>query len=110
MPSDNHFSWRFVAPLYMGSTLNPINSSMIATALVPIAAYMQVSVALIRTFGYIGSIASSALIGIVFHTKVSDSGLHHIALIMIAVSLIALFMTIADHRLGVTGKQANAAS
>ncbi|WP_407310044.1 hypothetical protein [Desulfosporosinus sp. SB140] len=45
MPSGSPFSWRFVAPLYMGSTLNPINSSMIATALVPIAAYMHVSVA-----------------------------------------------------------------
>ena len=45
MPSGNPFSWRFVAPLYMGSTLNPINSSMIATALVPIAAFMHISVA-----------------------------------------------------------------
>lgn len=45
MPSGNPFSWRFVAPLYMGSTLNPINSSIIATALVPIAAALHVSIA-----------------------------------------------------------------
>ncbi|QSO52029.1 MFS transporter [Alicyclobacillus curvatus] len=45
MPDENPFSWRFVAPLYMGSTLNPINSSMLATALVPIALFMHVSVA-----------------------------------------------------------------
>jgi MFS family permease len=45
MSSGNPFSWRFVAPLYMGSTLNPINSSIIATALVPIAAVLHVSVA-----------------------------------------------------------------
>ncbi|WP_222429857.1 MFS transporter [Paenibacillus cremeus] len=38
------FSWKFTAPLYMGSTLNPINSSMIATALVPIAAYLHIPV------------------------------------------------------------------
>lgn len=31
MPTENPYSWRFVVPLYMGSTLNPINSSMIAT-------------------------------------------------------------------------------
>lgn len=31
------FNWRFVAPLYWGSALNPINSSIIATALVGIA-------------------------------------------------------------------------
>jgi len=31
------FSWRFTTPLFLGSALSPINSSMIATALVPIA-------------------------------------------------------------------------
>jgi MFS family permease len=30
------FGWHFVAPLMMGAALNPINSSLIATALVPI--------------------------------------------------------------------------
>ena len=38
------FGWRFVTPLFMGSALNPVNSSLIATALVPIAAAMGVSV------------------------------------------------------------------
>jgi predicted MFS family arabinose efflux permease len=37
------FSWRFVTPLLAGSALNPINSSLIATALVPIAAGLHVS-------------------------------------------------------------------
>src|SRR5450432_2441130 len=40
----NAFAWRFTTPLFMGSALNPINSSLIATALVPIAAAMHVSV------------------------------------------------------------------
>jgi MFS family permease len=35
--ADNTFGWRFVAPLALGSTLNAVNSSMIATALVPIS-------------------------------------------------------------------------
>ena len=42
--SENAFSWRFVTPMFLGSSLNPVNSSLIATALVPIAAAMHVSV------------------------------------------------------------------
>jgi MFS family permease len=38
------FSWRFTAPLFIGSALNPINSSLIATALVPIAAGLHVRI------------------------------------------------------------------
>lgn len=61
---------------------------------------------LFRTFGYIGSIASSAIIGIAFHTKVTDNGMHTIAIIMIAVSAVALLITITDRRIQ---KQAQAA-
>src|SRR5471030_2700330 len=39
------FGLRFVLPLAFGSILNPINSTMIATALVPIAADFHASVA-----------------------------------------------------------------
>ncbi|MFB9831623.1 MFS transporter [Actinoallomurus acaciae] len=38
------FTWTFTAPLYVGASLNPINSSIIATALVPIASGLHVSV------------------------------------------------------------------
>jgi MFS family permease len=41
---DRHFGPRFVTPMFMGAALNPINSSVIATALVSIAAAMHVSV------------------------------------------------------------------
>jgi MFS family permease len=40
-----HFGFRFVTPLALGSTLNPVNSTMIATALVPIAADFHASIA-----------------------------------------------------------------
>lgn len=40
----NPFSWRFTTPLYIGSALNPVNTSMIATALVPIATGLHVSI------------------------------------------------------------------
>ena len=36
------FGWRFMTPLVVGSALNPVNSSIIATALVPIAAHFDV--------------------------------------------------------------------
>jgi MFS family permease len=54
---------------------------------------------LLRSFGYIGSIASSAIIAIAFRTHVSDHGLHVIAVIMIAVSVVALLLTLADRQL-----------
>jgi MFS family permease len=38
------FSWRFVTPMYVGSALNPINSTAIATALVGIAAALRIPV------------------------------------------------------------------
>ncbi len=54
---------------------------------------------LFRTFGYLGSIASSVITGIVFHTSVTDHDLHDIAAIMIAVSAVALLFTLADRQL-----------
>jgi MFS family permease len=42
--STNPFDWRFVAPLMWGSALNPINSSIIATALVGIGSDLHVGI------------------------------------------------------------------
>jgi len=39
------FAWTFTTPLYVGASLNPVNSSIIATALVPIATELHVPVA-----------------------------------------------------------------
>jgi MFS family permease len=54
---------------------------------------------LLRTFGYLGSIGASAITGIVFHTSVSDHGLHDIAWIMVGVSVALVLMTITDRTL-----------
>jgi MFS family permease len=51
---------------------------------------------LLRTFGYLGSIAASAITGIVFHTNVSDHGVHQIAWIMTGVSVVLVLMTALD--------------
>jgi MFS family permease len=63
------------------------------------AAQIGTASGLFRTFGYIGSIASSAIISIVFHASVSDHGLHVIAVVMTVVSAVALVLTVADRRL-----------
>ena len=54
---------------------------------------------LLRTFGYVGSIASSAIIGIVFRTNVSDSGVHLIAWIMVGVGLVLALISVLDRTL-----------
>jgi sugar phosphate permease len=55
---------------------------------------------LLRTFGYVGSIAASAITGVVFHTHVTDHGVPVIALIMIGVSIALVALTLADRSLG----------
>jgi predicted MFS family arabinose efflux permease len=71
------------------------------TALYGQASANQVGTAagLFRTFVYIGSIASSAITGIVFRTGVTDHGLHTIAIILVAVGAVVLVMTLADRQL-----------
>jgi nicotinamidase-related amidase/predicted MFS family arabinose efflux permease len=54
---------------------------------------------LLRTFGYVGSIASATITGIAFRTRVSDSGLHEVSLTLIAVGAVVLLMTAFDRHL-----------
>ena len=63
---------------------------------------------LLRTFGYIGSIASATIIGLVFRTRTDDSGLHHASLIMIGVGLVVLLMTVLDRKLAAADHVAQA--
>lgn len=71
------------------------------TALYQQAQASQIGTAagLLRTAGYIGSVASSALIGIVFRTTVTDHGLHTIGVVMTAASALGLLLVAADRRL-----------
>jgi MFS family permease len=103
--------WIIIIAILFGVTMGTIASAS-QTAL-----YMQVTSehigtasGLFRTFGYLGSIASSALIGVVFHTKVSDAGLHQIALIMVIVSVIALILTLIDRQLSTIVKALRSSS
>lgn len=103
--------WILIVTCIFGITMGTMASSN-QTALYTQVTTEQIATAsgLLRTFGYIGSIASSALIGIVFHTKVSDTGMHHIAIIMMVVSVIALIITMADRQLRKRNKNASAAA
>jgi nicotinamidase-related amidase/MFS family permease len=57
-----------------------------------------VAAGLYRTFGYIGSIASSAIIAVSFHSRANDGHLHKVALIMVAVSAVSIVIVLADRR------------
>jgi len=50
---------------------------------------------LLRTFGYVCSIASAAITGIVFRGGVDDVGLRHIALILIGIGTVVLLVTVS---------------
>lgn len=63
------------------------------------AAQIGTAAGLLRTAGYLGSIGSSAIISVVFRTSVTDHGLHVMAVIMIAVSILAVVITVADRNL-----------
>jgi MFS family permease len=54
---------------------------------------------LLRTFGYIGSIASAAITGVVFKGQVSDHGLHTLAIVLVIAGALALALTLPDRRL-----------
>ncbi|MFE3883195.1 MFS transporter [Streptomyces lydicus] len=54
---------------------------------------------LMRTAQYLGAITASGLIGLLYGQRASDSGLHEIALIGIALGLLLLVLTLADRGL-----------
>ncbi|MBG0850367.1 MFS transporter [Streptomyces spinoverrucosus] len=54
---------------------------------------------LLRTFGYVGSIASAAVTGIAFRDRVDDAGLHHISWALVVIGSLALLMTVIDRHL-----------
>ena len=93
-------AWIAVVTLIFGITLATFAVGN-QTALYTEAEGPQIATAagLLRTFGYIGSIGSSALISIFFRTGATDHGLHALAAIMIAISIIALIFTLADRNL-----------
>ena len=93
-------AWIVVITLVFGVTLGA-GVSANQTALYTQIPADQIGTAsgMFRTWGYIGSIASAAIISISFHSGVSDHGLHAIALIMVIVSVLVLLFTVGDRHL-----------
>ena len=92
--------WILIVTLIFGITMGTMvcgNQTALYTQVT--AAQIGTASGLFRTFGYLGSIASSAIIGIAFHAGVTDNGMHAIAITMILVSAIALLITVTDRRL-----------
>jgi predicted MFS family arabinose efflux permease len=111
LTSSTPIIWILVVTSVFGVTMGTMSSGN-QTALYTQVTADQIGTAsgLFRTFGYIGSIASSALIGVVFHAKVSDIGMHRIAVFMMAVSVFALLLTVMDRRLREASKNMRAES
>ena len=100
LTSHTSIVWIVVITLVFGVALGAAASgNQIALYVQAPPEQLGVASGLFRTFGYVGSIASSAITGIVFHTSVSDGGLHLIALIMIGVSITAVTLTVLDRTL-----------
>lgn len=68
------------------------------------AATVGTAAGLLRTFGYVGSIASAAITGTAFHTRVDDSGLHQIAWVLVPIAAVVLVMTVLDRHLAKAGQ------
>jgi MFS family permease len=89
--------WIVAVTMVFGITLGTTVSANQTTLYTHVAAgHIGTASGLFRTFGYVGSIASSALISIVFHTSVTDHGLHTIAWVMVAVSAAGLLLVVLD--------------
>lgn len=93
-------AWILVDTLVFGVALGTTSSANQTTLYSQVTAdQIGTASGLFRTFGYIGSIASSAIISIVFHTSVSDQHLHTIAWIMVAVSALGVVLVLGDRHL-----------
>ena len=54
---------------------------------------------LLRTSGYIGSIAAASITGVAFHDRVGDAGMHRVAIVLVGIGVVVLLMTVLDRQL-----------
>jgi MFS family permease len=54
---------------------------------------------LLRTAGYLGSVASATITGAAFRTQVTDTGLHTLAFVLLGVGTVVFFLTVFDRTL-----------
>ncbi len=70
-------------------------------------ASLGASSGLLRTFQYFGAIIASAATGMAFGQRADSAGMHELALFMIAVSALALLITLTDRSLARVGAPAS---
>lgn len=105
LASDTPIGWIVVLTMIFGVVLGAASSgNQLALYLQAPSEQLGVASGLFRTFGYLGSIASSAVVGIVFRSEASDGGVRVIGVIMIVASLIVIAFTILDHSLRTPGR------
>lgn len=92
-------AWIVAITLIFGITLGTTISANQTTLYAQVTAdQIGTASGLFRTFGFLGSIASSALISIVFHNHVNDHHLHEIAMTMVTISILGLIIVITDRK------------
>lgn len=105
LTADTNIVWIVMITLLFGVALGTASSgNQIALYTQAPAQQLGVASGLFRTFGYVGSIASSAITGIVFHNSVTDGGVRLIGLIMLGVSIVAVGLSVLDRGLRSPGR------
>ena len=66
-------------------------------------ATMGASAGLLRTFGYLGAIASAAAQGAFFGQRASTTGMHHLAVFLVLAGVVYLLMNVFDRSLSRAG-------
>ncbi|OBH14004.1 MFS transporter [Mycobacterium sp. E1747] len=90
-------SWIVLITLVFGVAMGAMASAN-QTALYTQVSDDQIATAsgLLRSCGYVGSIASAALISVAFHAGVDDPGLHVIAWVLVGASMLGLIVLATD--------------
>lgn len=99
LPGDDWLAVTIVITVLLGFSQGAASSNQLALYRQAPAEVLGTASGLMRSFGYFGSIASSAVTGIVFRNQVSNGGIVVIALIMIGASTVLLAITVLDRTL-----------
>ena len=99
LPGDDWLAVTIVITVLLGFSQGAASSNQLALYRQAPAEVLGTASGLMRSFGYFGSIASSAVTGIVFRNQVSNGGIVVIALIMIGASAVLLAITVLDRTL-----------
>jgi predicted MFS family arabinose efflux permease len=99
LPTTAWVPFAFLVVIFVGLAQGAGSSNQIALYTQAPAEVLGTAAGLMRAFGYLGSIGSSAITGVVFRNHVTDGGVLAIAWIMLGVSIVLLALTVLDRTL-----------